>query len=86
MSVTKESNGKWTAQCWVKDWTGKRHHRKKRGFLTKRDALGWERTQLMQTNPVNLLFGDFVEIYYEDKKNEMKPRTMYNKKTMVLMI
>ena len=83
MSVTKESNGKWTAQCWVKDWTGKRHHRKKRGFLTKRDALGWERTQLMQTSPVNLLFGDFVEIYYEDKKNEMKPRTMYNKKTMV---
>lgn len=39
MSVTKDSaTGKWMSQLRVTDWHGKTIHKKKRGFLTKKEA------------------------------------------------
>ena len=43
MSVSKESNGSYTVQCWYRDWTGVRKKKTKRGFRTKSEAVRWER-------------------------------------------
>lgn len=83
MSINKESNGTWTAQCYMIDWTGNKKHKKKRGFKTKRDALAWEHEIKAKAAPIDLLFKDFVEIYFEDKKNELKERTIETKRHMI---
>jgi len=38
MSVQKTKDGKWMAQIRERRWDGSVKHRKKRGFLTKREA------------------------------------------------
>ena len=49
MSVTKDKKtGKWMSQLRVKDWKGEEHHKKKRGFNTKKEALEWEKEFLNQ--------------------------------------
>lgn len=83
MSVNKEANGTWTAQCYMIDWTGNKRHKKKRGFKTKREALAWEHEIRAKAAPIDLLFKDFVEIYFEDKKNELKERTIETKRHMI---
>ena len=44
MAVSKDTEkGTWTSQIWVEDWQGKKKHKKKRGFASKKEALEWER-------------------------------------------
>ena len=44
MSVQKDKKtGKWMCQIRVTDWKGEVHHKKKRGFNTKKEALAWEK-------------------------------------------
>jgi len=84
MSVQKTKDGKWMAQIRERRWDGSVKHRKKRGFLTKREASEWEKEQLgLIHTKADVLLKDFVEIYYEDKKNEIKPRTMAMKKDIL---
>ena len=83
MSVTKEENGTWTAQFWCTDADGRKRHKKRRGFKTKREAREWELSMQETIGPANMLLKDFVNVYYEDKKNELKDRTLYIKKLMV---
>ena len=48
MAVSKDTEkGTWTSQIWVEDWQGKKKHKKKRGFASKKEALEWERNMLL---------------------------------------
>ena len=40
---TKDGKTKWYANFYYEDWLGKRQHKCKRGFSTKKDAVEWER-------------------------------------------
>ncbi len=83
MSIRKEENGTYTVQSRVKDWTGKTVHTKKRGFKKKKDAVEWEKNLNRSNNEIYMTVGEFVEIYYEDKKHELKERTIFHKKDVI---
>lgn len=85
MSVQKDSTtGKWMVQCRVTDWQGNVTHKKKRGFSTKKEAQEWERNLLSKAKAnVNMLFGDFIELYFEDLSHRLKASTLSNKHWIV---
>lgn len=85
MSVQKDSTtGKWMVQCRVTDWQGNVTHKKKRGFSTKKEAQEWERNLLSKAKAnVNMLFGDFIELYFEDLSHRLKASTLANKHWIV---
>ena len=85
MSVTKDmKTGRWMSQIRITDWTGKKIHKKKRGFPTKREALQWEQRYLSRINgSQNMLFGDFVSIYMNDMKARLKPSTLATKELLI---
>ena len=83
MSIRKEENGTWTVQCHYTDWMGNRKHKKKRGFKKKGEASQWEREFMAKKSPIDLPVKEFIEIYFEDKKNELKDRTIASKKHMM---
>ena len=80
MSITKETNGTYTVQCRVRDWTGKVVHKKKRGFIKKKDAKNWETQMIKEGQQIDFTMSEFLQVYFEDKKSELKPRTLENKK------
>ena len=85
MSVTKDKKtGKWMSQLRVKDWKGEEHHKKKRGFNTKKEALEWEKEFLNQaTGSLGMTFKDFIELYMKDMEKRLKPGTVANKKFLI---
>lgn len=49
----------------MKDWQGKKKHKKKRGFASKKEALEWEHnTLLVSKTDMNMKLADFVEVYF----------------------
>ena len=79
MPARKLDNGKWEANINV---DGKRFH--KRGFRTKREAEEYEANYKRKVrHDMSMLFDDFVNCYFEDKKNRLKERTYHTKKYMV---
>ena len=80
MSVTKDTaTGKWMSQLRVTDWQGKTIHKKKRGFLTKKEAQEWEFDFITQCRRapenIGLTFADFVKVYLADMEYRLKPST-----------
>ena len=58
--------------------------RRKRGFETKREALEYERQKKLNNNrSMDMKLSEFMEVYFEDKQNELKERTMKNKRYMM---
>lgn len=80
MSVSKEkkngeNTGKWIVHCRYTDWQGNKCQKFKRGFLTKKEALEWEKSFILKSNSnITMRLGDFVDIYL----SEMKPKLKYN--------
>lgn len=85
MSVSKDKKtGKWMSQLRVKDWKGEEHHKKKRGFSTKKEALEWEKEFLNQINgSLGMTFRDFIEIYMADMEKRLKASTVANKRFLI---
>ena len=85
MSVTKDGNtNRWMSQVRVKDWTGTVIHKKKRGFLTKKEALQWERDFINQSaGSLGMTFGDFIEIYFKDMEQRLKASTLSSKRWVI---
>ena len=85
MSVTKDGDtGRWMSQIRVTDWTGKTIHKKKRGFVTKKEALQWERDFISQsTGSLGMTFGDFIALYVKDMEHRLKPSTVASKKWLI---
>lgn len=76
--------GKWLIQFRFTDWQGNRKKSTKRGFKTKREAEEWLRNFLvMQQADFNMLFEDFLKIYYADMENRLREHTMRTKKYII---
>ena len=84
MPAYRDENGTWYVQFYYKSWEGKRHHKVKRGFKTRKEAVDYEiHYKANQQWKINVSLAEFAEIYYDDKKTELKERTLRNKKYMI---
>lgn len=79
-----ETRNTWYVMFYYQNWQGKRTKKQKRGFRTKKEALAWENS-FKNSNDVNMnvTMEEFVEIYFEDKKNELKERSIQSKRYMI---
>ena len=60
---TKDGKTKWYANFYYDDWLGKRQHKCKRGFSTKKEAIEWERDFLAQgAKDPDILFSALIQI------------------------
>jgi integrase len=76
--------GKWLIQYRYTDWQGNRKKSTKRGFNTKREAEEWLRTFLVtQQADFNMMFEDFLKIYYADMETRLREHTMRTKKYII---
>ena len=79
-----KSNGTWYVQFRYTDWQGQRQQKCKRGFVTKREALEWEREFLMQKQAdINMTFESFVALYEKDIKPKLKLNTWLTKQSII---
>jgi len=81
MAVYKESGtNTWRVIYRYTDWMGERKQTSKRGFITKRDALAWEREQLQKVqSDLDMSFQSFVETYTADMQSRIKENTWETK-------
>ncbi|MEG0770837.1 MAG: site-specific integrase, partial [Clostridia bacterium] len=85
MSVHKEpKTNYWRVNYRYTDWRGKKKQSTKRGFVTKRDALAWEREQINKvTMDLNMTFESFSDIYTVDMKSRIKENTWQTKEHII---
>ena len=84
MAYREKDTKKWTAQWFETNVMGEKKKRRKRGFETKREALEFERSKkLSNERSMDMKLSDFIEIYFSDKQNELKDRTIKNKRYMM---
>ncbi len=84
MAVSKDKNGKWRVSYRYTTWTGERKQSCKRGFVTKREALAWEREQ--QARPeteLQMTFAEFIEHYKSDLQSRLKENTWITKEYII---
>ena len=67
-----EKTGKWFAKFYYTNWQGIKKQKWKRGFATKKEALGFERD-----------FQNLYEIYMEDMAARLKQSTLLTKKAVL---
>lgn len=80
MPATKDGKN-WRCQFYYEDWKGQRRKKNKRGFRTKSEAEEWERNFKQQRQgEVNILFENFVELYFADMENRLRESTIRNKR------
>ena len=85
MPAYKDQNkGTWYVSFYYEDWNGQRKKKLKRGFVTKRDALAWEREFLLQkTADLTMGFEKFVELYITDKEKRIRENTWSTKEHII---
>lgn len=84
MAYKEKDTKKWTAQWFETNAKGEKKKRRKRGFSTKKEALEYERQKkLNSSRSMDMKLSEFIEVYFEDKQNELKERTMKNKRYMM---
>ena len=85
MPVYKDKKrGTWYVRFKYKDWMGKTVSFWKRGFATKREAVQYELDyKSKQRGTLNMTFGQFVELYKEDRANRIKESTMETKSNII---
>ena len=79
-----EKTGKWFAKFYYTNWQGIKKQKWKRGFASKKEALGFERDFLekQSANP-DMTFQNLYEIYMEDMTARLKQSTLLTKKTVL---
>lgn len=85
MSVYKDQKqGTWYVSFRYVDWTGEKKQKMKRGFRTKKEAQQYEvEFKRKAAADMDMQLGSFVEVYFEDKRNELKQNSQKNKKHMI---
>ena len=84
MAYKEKDTKKWTAQWFETNAKCEKKKRRKRGFSTKKEALEYERQKkLNSSRSMDMKLSEFMEVYFEDKQNELKERTMKNKRYMM---
>jgi integrase len=81
MPVYKDKNrGTWYVDFRYKDYADKWQRKKKRGFITQRDAKAWEREFLSSVHTApEMTFRKLADLYLDDCKPRTKKTTHYNK-------
>lgn len=80
----ENKNGTWYCKFSYVNWKGQKLNKKKRGFLTKKEALAWEKEFLNgQAGSVELTFREFFELYKRDKKPRIRENTWRTKEAIV---
>ena len=79
-----EKTGKWFAKFYYTNWQGIKKQKWKRGFATKKEALGFQRDFLekQSANP-DMTFQNLYEIYMEDTAARLKQSTLLTKKAVL---
>ena len=85
MSAYKDkAQGTWYVSFRYIDWTGKKTQKLKRGFKTKKEALNYEKEFIRKTAAdMKMEMNSFIQVYFEDKKNELKENSIRNKQHMM---
>lgn len=79
-----EQRNTWYISVRYQCWTGEHRQKLKRGFATRKEALAWEREFLQkQSANMDMTFKAFVEVYFNDKDNRLKERSIKNKRYMI---
>lgn len=79
-----EKKNTWFALFYYQDWQGNRVKKKKCGFKTKKDAQIFEHNFKSSSEvDMDITLAAFVDVYFEDKKNELKARSITGKKYMI---
>ena len=79
-----EKNGKWFVSFYFKDWDGQNRKKLKRGFLTKKDALNYERNfTVKMSGSLNMLFEDYYELYKSDVIGTIRLNTWLTKEHII---
>ena len=80
----EEDRNTWTVKFKHKNWNGETKWVTKRGFVTKRDALQYERDFLArQSGNLDMSFATFVEVYREDRGARIKESTLSMKDNII---
>lgn len=85
MPVYKDVNtNTWYCKFYCATLDGRRKQTTKRGFATKKAAQIWENeTKTANNADMKVTLETFVDMYFRDKKNELKERSIKNKKYMI---
>ena len=79
-----KTQGTWYVSFRYIDWTGKKTQKLKRGFKTKKEALNYEKEFIRKTAAdMKVEMNSFIQVYFEDKKNELKENSIRNKQHMM---
>lgn len=71
----------WTAQWYEENVMGEKVRKRKRGFKTKKEAIEYEVQQRLNSGKsMEMSLSAFMDVYFEDKQNELKERTLRNKR------
>ena len=74
----------WIAQWFEEDIMGEKVRKRKRGFKTKKEAVEYEVQQRVNSGKsMDMMLSAFIDVYFEDKQNELKERTLRNKRYMM---
>ena len=76
-----EERGTWYVSFYYEDWTGVKKRKVKRGFRTKKEALNFEMEYKRTAKAdMDMTMEEFVEIYFRDKSQSLKDRSIKNKR------
>ena len=76
-----EERGIWYVSFYYEDWTGDKKKKVKRGFYTKKEALNFEaKYKRTAKTDMDMTMGEFVEVYFRDKAQSLKDRSIKNKR------
>lgn len=79
-----EMRNTWFCKCNYKNWTGESKSKMKRGFKTKKEAQQWELDFLQrQSASMDMTMSAFVEVYFEDKGQRLKERSIMTKRILI---
>ena len=79
-----EKRNTWYCKCNYRDWLGESKSKMKRGFVTKKEALEWEREFLQrQSSSMDMKLSSFVDVYFDDKAPRLKERSIMTKRTLI---
>ena len=85
MPVYKDENtNTWYCKFYYTAANGEKKQKLKRGFKLQREAKEWERNFLeTKTLDVSIKFKNFIDQYYKDIDERLRPNTVYNKKFLI---
>ena len=84
LAYKDKTQGTWYVSFRYVDWTGKKTQKLKRGFKIKKEALNYEKEFIRKTAAdMKMEMNSFIQVYFEDKKNELKENSIRNKQHMM---